>query len=134
MIQSNLIFIFSEPVVTDLCNPSPCGPNANCNDGICTCLTEYNGDPYFECRPECTISSECPRNKACVRNHCVDPCVNTCGINANCEVVNHMAICTCPMRTTGNAFIQCSPIKGELLVFVLSLSEMKRVFNGLIYI
>lgn len=107
---------FSEPVVTDLCNPSPCGPNADCNEGICTCRAEYSGDPYFECRPECTISSECPRDKACVRNHCVDPCINTCGINANCEVVNHMAVCTCPIRTTGNAFIQCSPVKGDLFI------------------
>lgn len=105
-------FILLEPVPADLCNPSPCGPNAMCENGVCTCKPEYHGDPYFECRPECTVSSECSRDKACVRNHCVDPCVNTCGVSANCEVINHMAVCTCPQKMTGNAFIQCSPIKG----------------------
>lgn len=113
MFHMFLHFFFVEPVLTDACNPSPCGPNAVCNNGVCTCIPEYRGDPYFECRPECTLSSECPRDKACVRNKCVDPCINTCGINANCEVVNHMAVCTCPARTAGNAFIQCSPVKGR---------------------
>lgn len=105
---------FTETSPLDLCHPSPCGSNAVCNIGVCTCLPEYTGDPYFSCRPECTTSSDCSLDKTCVSNHCVNPCINTCGVNANCDVVNHMAVCTCPSKTTGNAFIECKPMKGML--------------------
>lgn len=105
-------YIFSETFTeTDLCNPSPCGANALCNDGICTCLPEYQGDPYFGCRPECLMSTDCPHNKACVRNKCVDPCVNTCGREAICNVFNHVPMCTCPTGYSGNAFLECRPIR-----------------------
>jgi len=96
-----------EPVADDPCNPSPCGPNAQCRDGVCTCLPEYQGDPYVGCRPECVINSECPRNRACIRNKCQDPCPGTCGENAICDVVNHVPVCSCPPGMTGNAFIAC---------------------------
>lgn len=98
-----------DPVIEDPCYPSPCGPNAQCQDGICTCWPEYQGDPYTGCRPECTLSSDCPRDKACIRNKCVDPCPGTCGSNAICEVVNHVPMCKCPPGTRGNAFIDCRP-------------------------
>ncbi|XP_066901548.1 neurogenic locus notch homolog protein 1-like, partial [Halyomorpha halys] len=78
-----------EPVATDPCNPSPCGPNAQCADGVCTCLPEYQGDPYTGCRPECVLNNECPRDKACIRNKCTDPCPGTCGQDARCDVLNH---------------------------------------------
>lgn len=95
------------------CNPSPCGPNAICNDGICTCLPEYQGDPYRECRPECVLNNDCPRDRACIRNKCVDPCVNTCGQNAECSVINHIPACTCRQGFEGNAFVLCNPIQGN---------------------
>lgn len=107
-----------EPVSINPCNPSPCGPNALCDNGACTCIPEYHGDPYFGCRPECTISSECPMNKACVNQHCINPCDNTCGENALCEVIKHMAMCTCPPKLTGNAFIQCYPLKGMIISLI----------------
>lgn len=110
-----LCFLSPESGPPDPCNPSPCGSNAVCRDGVCTCLPEYNGDPYFGCRPECTISSDCTTDKACVKNRCVNPCVQTCGRDALCQVVNHMAVCTCPPKTKGNAFIQCDPIQGTML-------------------
>jgi hypothetical protein len=73
-----------EPIISDPCNPSPCGPNAECNDGYCKCLYEYHGDPYIGCRPECVLSQDCTRDKNCVRNKCVDPCRGTCGFK--CKV------------------------------------------------
>lgn len=96
----------------DPCNPSPCGPNAQCNDGVCSCLPEYQGDPYSGCRPECVLSTECPKNKACIRNKCTDPCPGTCGQNAQCDVVNHIPMCSCPQGFSGNAFIECRPVAG----------------------
>lgn len=99
---------YSEP---DPCNPSPCGANTECNNGVCTCLLEYQGDPYFGCRPECLISTDCPQDKACVRKKCVDPCVNTCGKGAICEVFNRVPMCTCPRGYSGNAFLECRPVQ-----------------------
>lgn len=100
-----------EPVEKDPCYPSPCGPNAICNNGQCSCINEYYGDPYSGCRPECVINNDCPRDKACVRNKCMNPCKDTCGENAICDVYNHIPMCRCPEGTEGNAFIRCSAIQ-----------------------
>jgi hypothetical protein len=81
---------------------------------VCECLPEYQGNPYEGCRPECLVSSDCPMNKACIRNKCQDPCPGTCGVGAICTVSNHIPICSCPPGTTGDAFRICNyvPIKG----------------------
>jgi hypothetical protein len=101
-----------QPVITDPCNPSPCGPNANCRDGTCTCIPEYHGDPYQGCRPECVVSQDCPRDKACIRQKCKDPCPGTCGQNARCEVINHVPMCSCNQGFVGNPFVNCNPVQG----------------------
>ena len=101
----------------DPCFPSPCGSNAECkaqaNGATCTCIRGYFGDPYSNCRPECTVNSDCPADKACGNLKCIDPCVGTCGINAKCQVVNHLATCTCRNGYRGDPFTQCTPIPGE---------------------
>lgn len=103
------------PQIVDPCNPSPCGPNAKCDNGICSCLNEYHGDPYSGCRPECILNTDCNKNKACIRNKCVDPCIGTCGIQALCSVINHVPMCSCPQGTSGNAFIECKAMIGNNL-------------------
>ena len=108
--QYNIITTLSADSPRDPCNPSPCGSNAQCNNGLCTCLSEYSGDPYSGCRPECVVNPDCPRNRACIRNKCVDPCIGTCGLNAECVVVNHLPMCSCPRNMSGNAFVSCSSI------------------------
>lgn len=96
------------------CEPSPCGFNAICREnngvGSCTCLPDYLGDPYEGCRPECTQNSDCPTRMACVGLKCRDPCPGTCGVNAQCQSINHLPICTCIPGYTGNPFMHCSPI------------------------
>lgn len=96
---------------TNPCEPSPCGINAICKErngaGACVCLPDYNGNPYEGCRPECILSSDCPSDKACIRNKCVDPCPGTCGQNAYCQVVNHLPTCTCNSGYTGDPFRFC---------------------------
>lgn len=97
-------------VKDDPCQPSPCGTNAECHGtGICTCIPSYHGDPYVGCRPECVVNSDCPRTKACLQQHCTDPCIGTCAQSAICHVNNHVPMCTCPDRMHGNAFVQCRP-------------------------
>lgn len=105
-----------ESVPSDPCNPTPCGPNAQCDIGICTCLPEFRGDPYRECRPECVLNNDCPREKACIKNKCVDPCPGTCGTNAVCSVINHIPMCSCFENHIGNAFIMCNPIPGIFFI------------------
>lgn len=95
------------------CKPSPCGPNSQCKEineqAVCSCLLEYVGAPPA-CRPECTISSECSADKACVAKKCIDPCPGTCGDQALCRVLNHSPICSCRAGFTGDAFYRCLPI------------------------
>ena len=95
----------------DPCNPSPCGSNAICTErngaAACRCIEDYFGDPYVACRPECTINSECPSNKACQNQHCIDPCPGLCGINAQCRVINHIPTCSCNEGYEGDPFSSC---------------------------
>lgn len=106
-------------VVKDPCNPSPCGANAQCDNGICTCFPEYQGDPYRGCRPECILNSDCSRDKACVRNKCIDLCPGTCAPTAICQVINHIPMCSCPVGYTGNAFVDCRAVESRFLTVII---------------
>lgn len=100
------------PIVENPCVPSPCGPNSECRNvngqASCACRTSFIGSPP-NCRPECTINPECPSNLACLQSKCRDPCPGSCGIDAQCAVVNHTPMCTCPERFRGNPFERCIP-------------------------
>lgn len=95
------------------CSPSPCGPNSICQikqgRPVCSCQANYIGNPPY-CRPECVINQECPQDKACVREKCINPCDNTCGSNARCNVVNHTPFCSCLDGYEGDAFIGCTKV------------------------
>lgn len=95
------------------CQPSPCGPNSQCRElneqAVCSCLPEYVGVPP-SCRPECTSSSECPSELACVNQKCQDPCPGVCGHLAECKVRNHVPLCSCQIGYTGDPFTRCYPL------------------------
>lgn len=110
-----ICFLFPGPTQDDPCYPSPCGSNTQCNNGICSCIAEYNGDPYQGCKPECVLNSDCPRNRACLQHKCVDPCPGSCGQGAICDVFNHIPMCSCPPNLEGNAFLHCRPIESMSL-------------------
>lgn len=120
--EISYVFIFTAIVQnhepTNPCNPSPCGLNAVCENiagnPICRCLPEYINSPP-NCRYECIINSECPLDKSCINRKCVDPCPNSCGIHANCKVINHIPNCYCPNSLTGNPLSQCSPITSKFI-------------------
>lgn len=98
------------PTTLEPCSPSPCGPNSICqvkeNRPVCSCVSKYIGSPP-NCRPECVTNGECPVNKACVQERCIDPCINGCGQNAACNVINHQAFCSCRKGYEGDAFVAC---------------------------
>lgn len=99
------------PPPSNPCQPSPCGNYAQCRElngaAICSCLSDYIGNPP-SCRPECTSSAECPLNRACINQKCVDPCPGPCAVSAECRVVNHSPICVCPDGMEGDPFISCT--------------------------
>jgi len=102
----------------DLCNPNPCGTNAQCQPGhdntgrdrpVCTCLPGYVGDALHHCnRGECLSDSDCGFSRTCRNFECKNPCDGACGVNANCEQRNHGAVCQCPRGFTGDPFTQCT--------------------------
>jgi hypothetical protein len=101
----------------DPCNPSPCGANAICKErngaGACVCMREFFGDPYTGCRPECVLNTDCSRDKACVNNKCKNPCIGTCGINAECRVINHAPSCSCYPGYIGDPLNACHQRQGK---------------------
>lgn len=104
-----LLIVYEEP--KSACHPSPCGTNAKCSEqnGVptCSCVEKYHGDPYTLCRPECSLNSDCPSNKACKNMKCYDPCPGSCGFNAICEVINHIPTCACKKGYYGQPFQGC---------------------------
>lgn len=111
-IQCNIQVVAVEQDRPTPCVPSPCGANAECreqnNAGSCICLTGYFGNPYESCKPECLINSDCRSNLACYQNKCNDPCPGTCGINAYCNVINHIPSCTCHEQHFGDPYRICT--------------------------
>ena len=125
-----------EPVIEeDACNPDPCGLNARCEDrgssASCTCPPNYLGNPYIECKPECQINSDCPYDKSCISQKCRDPCPGSCGANADCRVVSHNPICSCPPGYTGDPLESCRiapPIGNSELFMSLANMSLKYLF------
>ena len=113
--------------VIEPCNPSPCGINAECTErgtaASCACIRDYIGNPYIECKPECVVNPECPRDKACVNQHCVDPCPGVCGAHATCYVTNHVPLCRCDPGYTGDAFVSCRRITTRKFLFWFGLAR-----------
>ena len=96
---------------------NPCAPIATCtvqnHRATCRCPEGMTGDPTRQCQPiqvGCSSDSECPYTEACINRQCRDPCrypSNPCGTNAQCETMDHRAVCTCPITWAGNPHIEC---------------------------
>ena len=113
------------------CSPSPCGPNSLCQEinaqAVCTCFPGYLGNPPT-CRPECTTSTDCLLNEACVNMKCINPCLGTCGLLAHCQVINHNPVCSCPSHLTGDPFLQCRERRAYLDTYFLDVNTF--IFRG----
>lgn len=55
------------------------------------------------------MNTECHPTKACINNKCIDPCIGTCGVQAICDVSNHIPSCSCPQNYIGDPFVACRP-------------------------
>lgn len=126
--KKNVIFsvypVYEEPV--NPCHPSPCGPNSICKphnyDAVCSCLPNYIGRAP-NCRPECTMDSDCPTSLACICDRCQNPCDGTCAANAHCTVLYHRAHCVCNEDYIGDPYSGCSRV---VLCKIFSSVESKK--------
>lgn len=95
------------------CSRNPCGSGAVCQETlggrpVCSCPPGSSGNPLTYCRRgECSDHVECRLDQACQNGHCVNACIGQCGIGANCEVRNHVPVCSCPARYKGDPFHHC---------------------------
>ena len=100
---------------------NPCARTAECTANAhraqCKCPPGYTGDPYSQCVPifdgECRVDPDCPDNRACISNQCLDPCVeyDPCGKHALCETSSHFATCRCPTGWAGDPHTECFQCK-----------------------
>lgn len=117
MISNFICFNFLErPAIqesTNPCIPTPCGSNSECRvigtQAACSCLPNYIGRAP-NCRPECTVNTECPSNLACIKERCKDPCPGSCGPYTTCIVINHSPNCQCERGYTGDPFASCTAL------------------------
>ena len=60
---------------------------------------------------QCQRDEDCPFDKTCKSNECVDPCPLTiCGSRATCKPQRHKGICVCPPGLQGNPYVSCTEV------------------------
>lgn len=113
----------------NLCEPSPCGSHSICrvigDRPTCSCQPGFIGQPP-NCRPECVTSSECHQQEACINQKCRNPCEGTCGLGAECRVIQHNPICTCPKGYLGDPFEQCLPRRKYIFQILMKIFTFTR--------
>ena len=57
----------------------------------------------------CDNNNDCPDHTSCRNRLCINPCAldDPCSANANCKVLNHEPVCTCPDGYIGDPTISC---------------------------
>ncbi|XP_022245556.1 fibrillin-1-like, partial [Limulus polyphemus] len=98
------------------CESEPCHSSAKCvnvpGSYRCHCPPGYLGNPYNNgCRHPNSCpngDSDCPTDLACIDHPtgellCKNPCDQAnCGRNSECQVIDHVATCSCPDNFHGN--------------------------------
>lgn len=71
-----------------------------------------------EIQSGCQSDSECPVTDTCLNKRCVNPCAlsHPCAQNAECQPINHKAVCKCPSGLIGDPFVNC--YSGMIFIFV----------------
>lgn len=109
---------------------SPCAANANCyvrsHQAFCICPENLPiGNPFSYCQrrpiveeePECKRDMDCPSKLACIKEICVNPCleIRPCSENAVCGVLDTIPVrtmvCTCPQGWKTDSDGVCRPIE-----------------------
>ena len=76
-------------------------------------MSQYSNH-FFSFHPlsvQCQRDEDCPFDKTCKSNECVDPCPLTiCGSRAECKPERHKGICVCPPGLQGNPYVSCTEV------------------------
>ena len=97
------------------------GAATNCKNPLMSaCMTRISKCMIFTFlfskKPECTSDPECPDHLACIREKCQNPCfTTTCGVNAECRVTRHRAICYCKQGYEGDPYRICEERKQYII-------------------
>lgn len=114
---------------------NPCGGHAECRVAnhrpLCYCPERWGGNPQVHCfrskfyknnkntifllltffsSAECESDNDCPYEKACYNQKCLNPCTYgplQCGRGADCFAQIHRANCMCKRGHQGNPLISC---------------------------
>ena len=65
----------------------------------------------------CESNQECPDYNACQNRKCINPCAedDPCAPSANCKVIGHQPVCTCPDGYIGDPRTECKLRKHDHL-------------------
>ena len=84
----------------------------------------------FPTAPELTVGCEsnddCPDYTSCRNRKCINPCAvdKPCAPTANCRVVNHNPVCTCPNGYIGSPHTRCTPRKSKTKILYVTIKEL----------
>lgn len=80
------------------------------------------------------VSTECPQDKACIKQKCRDPCPGTCGLHTRCQVINHNAICSCSKGFVGDPFVRCIPEQSKHVMLLFLMLNNNNIFKNYYYL
>ena len=78
----------------------------------------------------CESNQECPDYNACQNRKCINPCAedDPCAPSANCKVIGHQPVCTCPDGYIGDPRTECKLRKHDQNFIYLSFHD-KKIFS-----
>lgn len=79
------------------------------NDCILHCFCLVAPTVVEPITPGCSTNSDCPDYTACRNTQCINPCAvdAPCAPTANCKVISHQPVCTCPDGFIGSPTTEC---------------------------
>ena len=68
----------------------------------------------------CETDQECPDYNACQNRKCINPCAedDPCAPSANCKVIGHQPVCTCPDGYIGDPRTECKLRKHTKFMYI----------------
>ena len=86
----------------------------------------------------CRGDRDCPDYTACENRKCINPCAerDPCARNANCRVIAHQPVCTCPDGYIGDPQTSCSLRKYQNTHHQKMMTELDwgNIWSGIFFI
>ena len=77
----------------------------------------------------CETDQECPDYNACQNRKCINPCAedDPCAPSANCKVIGHQPVCTCPDGYIGDPRTECKLRKHTKFMYIAYITLIRFV-------